>query len=86
LAFRLPEIVFENYLNLKVIASMAAGINHITKNYELPKNVILTKANDSMMHQGDIADFVLALTISYIRRLPAYVQQKEQAIWQAHLY
>ena len=65
---------------------MAAGINHITKNYELPKNVILTKANDSMMHQGDIADFVLALTISYIRSLPAYVQQKEQAIWQAHLY
>jgi len=39
-----------------------------------------------MMHQGDIADFVLAFTISYIRGLPVYVQQKEQAIWQAHLY
>ena len=85
LTFRPPENAFENYPNLKVIASMAAGINHITDNHKLPENVILTKANDPL-HQGDIADFVLALTLSYMRRLPVYFQQKNVEIWQPHPY
>lgn len=85
LAFRPPENAFQNYPNLKVVASIAAGIKHITKNHKLPKNVILTKANDPM-HKGDIADFVLALSLSYMRRLPVYFQQKEQAKWQPHSY
>ena len=83
--FRPPANAFKNYPNLKVIASMAAGINHITKHHEIPQNVIITKANDPM-HRGDIADFVLALTLSHMKRLPIYFQQKEQAIWQAHPY
>ena len=85
LVFRAPENAFENYPNLKVIASMAAGINHITDNHKLPENVIVTKANDPL-HKGDIADFVLALTLSYMRRLPVYFQQKKQVIWEAHSY
>ncbi|WP_026452447.1 2-hydroxyacid dehydrogenase [Aequorivita capsosiphonis] len=85
LAFRPPENAFEKYPKLKVIASMAAGIKHITKNHNLPENVILTKANDPM-HRGDIAYFVLALTLSYMRRLPVYLQQKEQMLWQPHSY
>jgi len=85
LAFRAPEDAFQNYPNLKVVASMSAGINHITTNHKLPKNVIVTKANDPM-HRGDIADFVLTLTLSYMRRLPIYFQQQEQAIWESHAY
>ena len=85
LVFRAPENAFENYPNLKVIASMAAGINHIKDNHKLPENVIVTKANDPL-HKGDIADFVLALTLSYMRRLPVYFQQKKQVIWEAHSY
>ncbi len=85
LAFSPPENVFENYPNLKVIASMAAGIKHITNNQKIPKNVKITKVNDSM-HHDDMADFVLALTLSYLRCLPVYFHQKEQAVWQAHDY
>ena len=85
LAFRAPENAFQHYPNLKVVASMAAGINHITDNHHLPENVIITKANDPI-HQGDIADFVLALTLSYMKRLPVYFQQKTQEKWQAHSY
>ncbi len=85
LTFRPPENAFENYPNLKVIASMAAGINHITDNHKLPENIIITKANDTL-HKGDIADFVLALTLSYMRRLPVYFQQKQQAVWESHPY
>ena len=85
LAFRAPEDAFENYPNLKVVASMSAGINHITEKHKLPKNVIVTKANDPK-HKGDIAYFVLTLTLSYMRRLPVYMQQKEHAIWQPHPY
>lgn len=85
LTFLPPKHVFENYPNLKVIASMAAGINHITKNQTIPKHISITKVNDPM-HHGDMADFVLALTLSYLRRLPVYFHQKNQQIWQEHSY
>ena len=85
LAFRPPEKAFENYPHLKVIASMAAGINHIIDNHKLSENIIITKANDPL-HKGDIADFVLALTLSYMRRFPVYFQQKQQSIWESHPY
>ena len=85
IAFRAPENAFVNYPNLKVIASMAAGINHITENHEVPKDVIITKANNPQ-HKGDIADFVLALTLSYMRRLPIYLNQKNQELWESHPY
>lgn len=85
LAFRAPEDAFEKYPNLKVVASMSAGINHITKKHKLSKDVIVTKANDPM-HKGDIADFVLTLALSYMRRLPVYFRQKKQAKWESHSY
>ena len=85
LTFIPPENAFENYPNLKVIASMAAGVNHISKNNKIPENVSITKVNDHM-HHSDMADFVLALTLSYMRRLPVYAQQKQEAVWQAYDY
>ena len=85
LAFGAPEGAFEYYPNLKVIASMAAGINHITSHKNLPQNVLITKVND-LMHKKDIADFVLALTLSYMRRLPVYFQQQQLANWESHSY
>lgn len=85
LTFHPPENAFQKYPNLKVIASMAAGINHITKNHKIPENVSVTKVNDPT-HHDDMANFVLALTLSYMRRLPVYFQQKEHAIWQTHDY
>ena len=85
LAFRPPENVFENYPNLKVIASMAAGINHITNNQIIPENVQITKVNDAM-HHSDMADFVLLLALSHLRQLPIYFQQQKQKTWQIHDY
>lgn len=85
LVFRAPEDAFKKYPNLKVIASMSAGINHITDEHQVPKDVIITKANDPM-HKGDISKFVLALALSYMRLLPTYLQQKRKEIWEAHTY
>lgn len=85
LTFQPPKDVFKEYPNLKVIASMAAGINHLTEANKIPKNVVVTKANDPM-HKGDIAHFVLALALSQMRRLPLYMQQKTEANWEPHPY
>ena len=85
LTFMPPEHVFKNYPNLKVIASMAAGIKHITKDQTIPKNLSITKVNDPM-HHADMANFVLALTLGHLRRLPIYYQQKKEQIWQEHNY
>lgn len=85
LVFNPPENAFQKYPNLKVIASMAAGINHITKNNKIPKSVSVTKVNDPK-HHNDMADFVLALTLSHLRRLPEYFHQKTQVLWETHPY
>lgn len=85
LVFHPPENTFRKFPNLKVIASMAAGINHITKNNKVPKNISVTKVNDPL-HHADMANFVLALSLSYLRRLPDYFQQKTQALWETHDY
>lgn len=85
LTFGPPENAFVNYPNLKVIASMAAGINHITNNHKIPNDVSVTKVNDPQ-HHDDMADFVLTLTLSYMRRLPIYFQQQDQRIWQSCPY
>lgn len=85
LVFNPPENVFQKYPNLKVIASMAAGVKHITKKNKVSKNINVTKVNDTM-HHDDMANFALTLTLSHLRRLPVYFQQQNQALWKTHPY
>lgn len=85
MAFNPPKGVFNRYSNLKVVASMGAGVQSILKNESLPENTKVTKIVDPK-HQRDIADFVLALIFSKMKNLMQYTQQKYQKIWKPHSY
>lgn len=68
LTWKHPRGIFKNYPNLKVIASMGAGVDHITSDPALPENVKITKVIDNQLTE-DMSAFVLALVLNRLRNL-----------------
>lgn len=85
LSFLPDKDVFKHYPNLKVVASMGAGVQAILKNPSLPKNVTVTKVVQKE-HQQDMAEFVLGLILNHTRRLFLYSQYKTEKNWQPRAY
>lgn len=79
LAWNPPKDVFNQYPNLKVVASMGAGIRHITKNKSLNAEVIVTKIEDDQLIE-DLQYFVLTSVLNYCRNIPHYVVQQQEKI------
>ena len=63
-----PRGVFKNYPNLKVIASMGAGVDHITSDPEIPENVTITRIVDNQL-RVDMSVFVLSLILDHLRNI-----------------
>ncbi len=85
LTWKHPRGLFKNYPNLKVIASMGAGVNHIISDPGLPKNVKITKIIDPQL-KSDMSAFVLSLVMNHIRNLGYYKEQEVQQNWQPLYY
>lgn len=80
LAWKHPRGLFKNYPNLKVIASMGAGVDHITSDPELPENVKITKVVDEILEE-DMGNFVLSLILDHQRDLSVYKRQQAEKNW-----
>lgn len=80
LTWRHPFGVFKDYPNLKCISSMGAGVDHLLKDPDLPKNVAHTRLVDPYLAQ-DMAEFVLALIMNHLRDLNAFKIKQTQTIW-----
>jgi len=70
-----PRGIFKNYPNIKVIASMGAGVDHITSDPELPENVKITKVVDKRLEE-DMGTFVLSLVLAHQKNLLHYREVK----------
>lgn len=70
-----PRGIFKNYPNLKVIASMGAGVDHITSDPEIPENVTITRIIDDQLTL-DMSAFVLALVMNHLRDLSFHHSHK----------
>ena len=81
-----PADAFEKFTNLKVIASMAAGVKHITSK-KIPNNVKVTRVKDDYLNY-DLSYFVLNALLNYLRDMPLYFQHQQEKIWdrQIHAY
>ncbi|MBW2962121.1 2-hydroxyacid dehydrogenase [Mesonia aestuariivivens] len=79
-----PADAFEKFPNLKVIASMAAGVKHITSK-EIPKNVKVTRVKDDYLNY-DLSYFVLNSILNYLRNMPLYFQHQEEKTWNRQAY
>ncbi|HEY9185113.1 MAG TPA: glyoxylate/hydroxypyruvate reductase A [Salegentibacter sp.] len=85
LAWKHPRGLFKNYPNLKVIASMGAGVDHITSDPDLPENIQITKVVDNMLEE-DMGNFVLSLILNYQRDLLIYQKQQAEKKWNPVTY
>ncbi len=63
-----PRGIFKNYPNLKVVASMGAGVDHITSDPEIPEDVVITRIVDKQL-RVDMSVFVLALILDHLRNI-----------------
>jgi glyoxylate/hydroxypyruvate reductase A len=68
ISWKHPRGIFKHYPNLKAIASMGGGVDHITSDPEIPKNVVITRIIDDQLSE-DMSDFVLALVMDDIRNI-----------------
>jgi len=79
-----PKDAFEKFPNLKVIASMAAGVKHITSK-NIPNNVKITRVKDEYLNY-DLSYFVLNSALNYLRNIPLYFQHQQEKIWNRQPY
>lgn len=80
-----PPGVFDEFPNIKVIASMGAGVDHIVRDPELPENAKITRIVDDQL-ATDMAEFVLARCMDHLRNLPLHQQFAEKEEWKPKSY
>ncbi|MEP2668510.1 MAG: glyoxylate/hydroxypyruvate reductase A [Cyclobacteriaceae bacterium] len=85
LTWRHPYGIFKDYPNLKCISSMGAGVDHLLRDPDLPKQVSIVRLVDPYLAQ-DMAEFVLALIMNHLRDLNAFKIKQTEAIWKPAEY
>lgn len=85
-----PFGIYKDYPNLKVIASMGAGVDHITGDPDIPEGITVTRIVDEQL-TTDMSEFVLALIMSYLKNISfhhcnnSWEPKKYQRIEDAHV-
>ena len=80
-----PQGVFKEYPNIKCIASMGAGVDHILCDPELPASATITKLQDPTLTR-DMGLFVVALVLNHMRNLTAHKLNQQQHNWSRKHY
>lgn len=80
MVWRHPPGELQRYPNLKCIASLGAGVDHILSDPHLPLHVPIVRVVDKHM-AVDITQYVVAMTLSYIKRLTHWQQCQQQNRW-----
>lgn len=76
LSWKHPHGIYNDFPNLKVIASMGAGIDHIISDREIPAHIRITRVIDEQLTK-DMSVFVLALILEQLRNLAQHHCSKE---------
>lgn len=66
--------------NLKLIASLGAGVDHLVGSTKLPNGVPLTRIVDEDLTQG-MVEYVLLSVLALHRQVPAYAEQQRRGVW-----
>ena len=85
ISWKHPEGLYKDYPNLKVIASMGAGVNHILKDDNLPEGVKVTRIVDDQLTK-DMSHFVLLQCLAFSRNLFHHLQDQATKTWKVKSY
>lgn len=78
--WRHPYGLLNEFPNLKLIASLAAGVDHIFTDTHLPKHIPTVRITDPYM-ANDITQYVLACVLHYVKRMEAWDGYQKQKRW-----
>ncbi|MEX0890393.1 MAG: glyoxylate/hydroxypyruvate reductase A [Balneolaceae bacterium] len=79
-AWSQPANLLGQFPNLKVVASMGAGVEHLMEDDSIPDDVKITRLVSSHI-QVQIVDFIESCCYQFIRRITDYVEQQRKAEW-----
>ena len=68
------------YKNLKCIASLGAGVDHLIRDPDLPDGVPITRVVEHSMAQS-MSEYVVLSVLSYCRQFDAYRLDQDQKHW-----
>lgn len=80
LTWRHPMGEFKKYRNLKCIASMGAGVEHILCDPDLPHGVPITRIVEPSMPQS-MSEYVVMVVLNYCRHYGLYRKQQAEQQW-----
>lgn len=85
LCWKPEKDVLAKFPNLKVIHSVGAAVDHITKTQNIKENQTICRIVDENL-SNDMFEFLLAAILNHIKNLSIYQTQKEHQNWQPQTY
>jgi len=74
------DIDFKEFPNLKCIASMGAGVDHIFCNKTIPQDIAITKIVDKQL-VNSMWEYLLTAVMNVVTNHYKYISQQKQTIW-----
>lgn len=75
-----PGLIAE-YPNVKAVFSLGAGVDHLTRDRSLPKDLPIVRMSDDGLKEG-MAEFVLMTVLMHHRYMPRMLSAQRQNKWQ----
>lgn len=75
-----PEGSLQGFPNLKFISSMGAGVDHVLRDTQLPAGVPVVRIIDEALTRS-MTSYLLAAVLYHHRRLPKYLEDKKNQVW-----
>jgi glyoxylate/hydroxypyruvate reductase A len=80
--WRAPKGLLANLPNLRLIVSLAAGVDHLLSDSDLPGVPIVRATHPDLSMR--VTEYVVLHTLRYHRRQPLYDAQQRERIWKVH--
>ncbi|MDM7945691.1 MAG: glyoxylate/hydroxypyruvate reductase A [Oceanibaculum nanhaiense] len=80
LVWGMPAGEFHKFPNLRCIASLGAGVDHIFRDPDLPEGVAITRLVDPWMAQA-MSEYVLLQVLRFHRQGDIYARQQAEKKW-----
>ena len=84
LSWNHPPGELKKYRNLKCIASLGAGVDHLMADPELPAGVPITRVVDHSMAQS-MSEYVVLAVLNHCRQFDIYRTDQSQKKWQPRI-
>ena len=76
-----PDNALDQFPNLRLIASLGAGVDHLFRGAGLPAGISVSRIVDRSLTE-QMVEYVVLGALFFHRQMPAYMAQQKQANWQ----